>query len=88
MCILLQVEVKEKEHSSMHITVPTSEGKVRYTVPVLTTHDSSDVELTVDINPSSSVNTSVSSTEFVHVVNTSSEVLWMEMTLVLSYRRI
>ena len=59
----------------MCIMVPTSERKVRYTVPVLMTHDSSDGEWTVDINPSSSVNTSVSSSEeFVHVVCTSREV--------------
>ena len=44
----------------MHITVPTSEGKVRYTVPVLMTQNSSDGEWTVDINPSSYMNTSVS----------------------------
>ena len=65
----LQSEARETEWRSMCITVPTSNGKLRYTVPVLTRPESPDGEWTVEIDPVSYVNTSVSpSKKFIHVV--------------------
>ena len=66
----MQSEAKEKEQSSMCITVPTSDGKLWYTMPVLTRPEGpDDGEWTVEVDPVSSVNTSVSqSEEFIHVV--------------------
>ena len=60
----------------MCITVPTNNGKLWYTIPVLTRPESpDDGEWTVEVDPVSSVNTSVSpSKEFIHVVYSSSEV--------------
>ena len=69
MYIQLQSEARETEQRSMHITVPTSNGKLRYTVPVLTRPESPDGKWTVEIDPVSSVNTSVSPSEkFIHVI--------------------
>ena len=61
--IQLQSEARETEWRSMHITVPTSNGKLQYTVPVRTRPESPDGEWTVEIDPVSSVNTSVSPSE-------------------------
>ena len=76
MYIQLQSEARETEWRSMHITtVPTSNGKLWYTVPVLTRPESPDGEWIVEIDPVSSVNTSVSPSEkFIHVVYSSSQV--------------
>ena len=73
--IQLQIEARETEWRSMHITVPTSTGKLWYMVPVLTRPESPDGKWTVEIDLVSSVNTSVSPSEkFIHVVHSSSEV--------------
>ena len=70
----LQSETKEKEWSSMHITVPTSDEKLWYTIPVLTRPESPD-DGEVEVDPVSFVNTSVSqSEEFIHVVYSPREV--------------
>ena len=57
MCIQLQSEARETERRSMRITVPTSNGKLWYTLPVRTRPESPDGEWTVEIDPVSSVNT-------------------------------
>ena len=75
MYIQLQSEARETEWRSMCITVPTSNGKLWYMVPVLTRPESPDGEWTVEIDPVSSVNTSVSPSEkFICVVYSSSQV--------------
>ena len=75
MYIQLQSEGRETERRSMRKTVPTSNGKLWYTVPVLTRPESPDGEWTVEIDPVSSVNTSVSPSEkFIHLVYSSSKV--------------
>ena len=67
--IQLQSEARETEQRLMHITVPTSNGKLWYMVPVQTRPESPDGEWTVEIDPISSVKTSVSpSKKFIHVV--------------------
>ena len=69
MYIQLQSEARETEWRSMGVTVPTSNGKLRYMVPVWTRPESPDGEWTVEIDPVSSVNNSVSPSEkFMHVV--------------------
>ena len=71
----IKSEARETEWRSMRITVPTSNGKLWYTVPVLTRPESPDGEWTVEIDPVSSVNTSVSPSEkFIRVVYSSSQV--------------
>ena len=74
--IQLQSAAKEKEWSSMHITVSTSDEKLQYTMPMLTSPESpDDWEWTVKVDPVSSVNTSESpSEEFIHVVYSLSKV--------------